>query len=320
MFVMISVAYASSVSAAEPVLAAPWSFAISPRPLTIGGAFRQVGRYFIYEYAPGEETWHTLPVKPSRVRRIDDTVVFALGEHGVWVGRLGRRPGAPGSAEPGLRIEARHRFADPVVDFTIENGRVTPLTGVNGHPVLLQGVAVTPKTTRPPRLLDVSYGDERIVNPKWIVEATLLAGVQMHPEQDGVFHYCMPLSLRLGYSPVLGHTVGVSFFAEEGEEKIFLKPNDLHENWWSVDTYFNPLFLFYRYSLQAVPLSLQLEPLKADYFKSDDEYGLRLTIQWARALQGLRVGVEAHLDKTENITRFGLWLVVGWNGPPWRTP
>jgi hypothetical protein len=172
-----------------------------------------------------------------------------------------------------------------------------------------------------PTLLDVEYGNDRIVNPKWVVETNFGMGTQMHPEDEDFFYYALPLSFRVGWSPICGHTIGFSAFGENGEEQLFRKENDLDVWHWGVDSYTNPSFLFYRYSLQDFPVSFQFEPLKADYHDpGDDEYGVRLTAQWASRLQGLRVGLELHLDKTATITRLGLWLVVGWNGPPRRRP
>jgi len=305
---------------AEPVTAQGWSFAITPRQGVITGTFRQVDRQFIYEYTPGREIRYTLPAKPHRVRRIDDVVVFALGKHGVWIGRLVART-TSGNDEPGFGIEQRHSFTDPVIDFTISHGRVTPLTGNDKRPVLLLDQPQKLLNNKVPTLLDVEYGNDRIVNPKWVVETNFGMGMQMHPKDEDFFYYALPLSFRVGWSPICGHTVGFSAFAENGEEKLFRKPNELDEHWWGVDYYTNPLFLFYRYSLQSFPVSFQLEPLKAAYRSTgDDEYGVRLTAQWARRLQGLRVGFEVHLDKTETITRLGLWLVVGWNGSSRRRP
>ncbi|MBU1242172.1 hypothetical protein KKD52_00570 [Myxococcota bacterium] len=306
---------------ADPVTVQAWSFEISPGQRVVTGTFRQIGRQFIYEYAPGEEIRYTLPVKPRRVRRIDDVVVFALGKHGVWTGRLVAPTGVSGNDEPGFRIEQRHRFTEPIADFTISHYRVTPLTGNDKRPVLLLDQPQKLLINMVPTLLDVEYGNDRIVNPKWVVETNFGLGMQMHPGDEDIFYYALPLSVRVGWSPRWGHTVGLSAFAENGEEKLFRKPNDLDEHWWGVDYYTNPLFIFYRYSLQSFPVSFQLEPLKAAYRSTgDDEYGVRLTAQWARRLQGLRVGFEVHLDKTETITRLGLWLVVGWNGPPRRRP
>jgi hypothetical protein len=296
--------------------------AIAPGPLKSGGAFRLVGRIFVYEYAPGAESRFSLPVKPLRARRIDDTVVFALGEHGLWVGRLGRPPGTPGRVEPGLQIVHRHRFAEPVVDFTIEDGRVTPLTGPDRRPALtLDPGAPSPLPDRETsRLLNVSWGDDRIVNPRWVVETTLLAGTQMHPEEGGFFEFTTPVSIRLGFSPWPGHTVGFSAFIEGGEVSLFRRPCDGDERWCGISSYHNPLFSFYRYSPRSFPVSFQVEPIKAVYHFGDPEYGARLVAQWARQRQGLRVGVELHADFTEHVARFGLWLVIGWNGPPRGTP
>ena len=305
---------------ADPVAAQAWSFAISPSQRVVTGTFRQVGRQFIYEYAPGREIRYTLPVKPHHVRRIDDVVVFALGTHGVWTGRLLAWKTSEHD-EPGFRIEQRHRFAEPIHDFTISHGRVTPLTGNDKRPVLRLGLPSNPQVRSVPTLLDVEYGNDRTVNPKWIVETNFGLGMQMHPKDEDFFYYALPLSFRVGWSPICGHTVGFSAFAENGEEKLFRKPNELDEHWWGVDYYTNPLFIFYRYSLQSFPVSFQFEPLKAAYRSTgDDEYGVRLTAQWAQRLQGLRVGFEVHLDISETITRLGLWLVVGWNGPPRRLP
>ena len=120
------------------------------------------------------------------------------------------------------------------------------------------------------------------------------------------------MSIRFGFRVYGDHLAGMSLFRLIGYmEPQFDNHQPYDEQVWSM---INPTGLFYQYAPAALPVGVQVEPIRVHYREgTPDEYGGRVTLQWVKRSAPMRLGLEMRADMTRTIVRVSFAIVCGFN-------
>jgi hypothetical protein len=128
--------------------------------------------------------------------------------------------------------------------------------------------------------------------------------------------HLIELFLRVGYHLTARHVLGLSFAFGYGDYEY----HDLGggEHTYRMGEYANPLYFFYRYSMDTHPVEVQLEPVVAEVEDSrTDEnniiLGIRVGAAWVRRNGPMRFGVEVRLDLFLKFVQPSVSLIYGIN-------
>ncbi|MBU1069498.1 hypothetical protein KJ975_08025 [Myxococcota bacterium] len=298
---------------------------ISPRPLPDGLRIGMAPRALVLFVRNREVDRVKLPQIPRKAKRLADHAILAMGTHGLWILRVG--------ADDHWVIVQKMKLPESVDGFEILNDRVMPTT----RPIqayFYRSNLVPKPVVPPPGKLDHLLPGIRARSKDWpeplelpepgfpmpgfYVETNFLytQATQLYARQEGrmndPLHWGIELSLRLGFHVYREHVAGISLLRLIGwQEPTFDNNRDYDEQVWSM---YNPTGLFYQYAPSALPVGVQVEPIRVEYREGTPaEYGGRLTLQLVKRTAPMRLGFEMRTDVTRTIIRVSFAIVCGFN-------
>jgi len=298
---------------------------VSPSPLPAGVRIGMAPRALMVFFENRVTDRFGLPQVPKKAKRLDDHAILALGKHGLWILRV--------NADHRWEIVRKLKLPEPVTGFEIFNDRVLPTVRTN-HAYVYRSDLV-PRPVRPPpgefdhllpgirtRMKDWpeprELPEQGFPVPDFYMETNFFhtQATQIYARQEGSLHdplhWGIELSVRMGFHVHGGHVVGVSLFRLIGwQEPQFSNNRDYSEQVWSMT---NPLGAFYQYAPAALPVGVQVEPIRVEYREgTSSEYGGRVTLQWVKRTAPMRLGFEVRTDWTMTIVRVSFAIVCGFN-------
>jgi len=298
---------------------------LAPRPLPTGVRVGMAPRALILFVENRVFDRFPLPAVPKKAKRLDDHAVLAMGEHGLWILRV--------NAERRFEVVRKMKLPDPVTGFELINHRVLPTVGAN-HGYVYRSELVPRPVVRAPGEFDHLLPGirERMIDwpaprelaepgfpvPDFYVETNFFhtQATQVYARHEGKMHddlhWGIEMSIRFGFHVYGDHLAGISLFRLIGYmEPQFDNHQDYSEQVWSM---INPTGLFYQYAPAALPVGVQVEPIRVDYREgTPDEYGGRVTLQLVKRSAPMRLGLEVRTDLTRTIVRVSFAIVCGFN-------
>jgi len=319
--------------AAEPAMGDRVTFLLDLRPPAPGLKLAREPRALVLQRDGLPVDRLALPVAPKKAQRKDDHALLALGSHGLWIVRL-----LPAGR---LVVVARHRLARPVDGFFFEGTRVIPTAG--GRPIPLPKPPPVPPVVAPPSRetaiwpvkdrLKALPADQLRRMHDWPEPVTLSPPVSSRPKVFFETSFLQTLGLpvmttrhdlrnlteilvRVGYHVTPNHVVGLTLCIGDSDYDYHALDGSDHD--YHVSGFGNPSLFFYRYSMEAHPFEVQLEPLLSSLWDSRnveefDAWGFRVAGQWVRRGGPMRFGLEVRLDLFLEYVQLSVALIYGIN-------
>mgnify|MGYP000873592726 CR=1 FL=1 len=316
---------ATSESPSPPPADERVALEISPRPLPAGVRVGLAPRALIAFVDDRVSDRLPLPAVPKKAKRLDDHAVLAMGAHGLWILRV--------NADGRFVVVRKMKLPDPVTGFELLDHRVLPTVRANQAYVYRSELVPRPAVRAPGEFDHLLPGIRERMNdwpaprelaepgfpvPDFYVETNFFhtQATQVYARHDGnlhdELHWGLEMSIRFGFRVYGDHLAGMSLFRLIGYmEPQFDNHQPYDEQVWSM---INPTGLFYQYAPAALPVGVQVEPIRVHYREgTPDEYGGRVTLQWVKRSAPMRLGLEMRADMTRTIVRVSFAIVCGFN-------